>query len=578
MNKLVSLLVAASTAFALASCQGVDPDTSKMKVINGYKQDPEVIRESGLKFLLGLKFGYSADPGHDKFCSGFRYGVQSIVTSAHCITNQVPQYEEKPVYVEFVTGTGEYRQKAGPIEIKIHPNYSPGCLEQGYQCADIAVIKLPANVYNSADFIENTEPAEIDFVQAGFPNDQPPILAGFGCSTDDFLVSGRCGSPTFKDLTYTIATDLEPRIRSKLELAEYFFQFEGLNKYGEGFGVGSGDSGGPVFRELAIPKKIREGDVKSFVIDGIAEFTEVKESGFGSTMGYDNVVLDLGSPVVADWLKVVLSETGSGTPKSVPPLSSDDFYVCQPFDVILDPAPDPVNIPEWTASRLGGVPQLIVDNLKQVKNGRTRIALGQCVRFVENSLTKLEEKPEQFANFDEMEATFLSARFTYLQILELILEMQVHQDEELLAISKLHIVQLQGQLELADAFISTTPGLSLGYDIVILFSGRNLLGEVDSTEYGLTAAGILVPGIFKGIAKSSSYLKKSVAISKKTGKYLFKSQKANQRLAKVVTAIEGVEDQYVRFIEQARKYGAESSASVRQIFQLQKAFAKICAL
>ncbi len=475
--------------------------------------------------------------------------------------------------MEFVTGTGEFRQKAGPVSVEVHPDYSEKCLEIGYECPDIAVIKLPADVYNSASYIEYTDPAEIDFLNKSFPRDEAPILAGFGCWIAEGLISGRCSAPTFQSLTYSVATDLGPRTDRPLSLPPHYFQFDGKNTRGEAFAVGNGDSGSPLFRELPIPKQIRVGDIKSFIVDGMAEYTDIKEGGFGSSVRYDNVVLDLASDKVSSWLKSALVETGI---QVAPMTSLDVISRCDPFDVKVDVENSPFNIPAWTTSRLGGAPQLVADDLNKFRNWRTAIGLGQCIRYIEESATKLDATAKNHPNYVELMATFDAARATYDQILIIVLELQDAKDDEFLSLANLHAIRLRGEYEIANAFFSTTPGFALVYDILILYTGEDLLGEVSGLDYGFTAMTLIVPGVIKGFAKSAGYLKKSVDVAEKTGKYVFKSARVNKVMTRMVKSIRGVEDSYAALLETGKKLGFDTTQKMREFLSLSEKMNAVC--
>ncbi len=63
--------------------------------------------------------------------------------------------------------------------------------------------------------------------------------------------------------------------------------------------------------------------------------------------------------------------------------------LCNPDYLAVYPEEAPFNVPPWTAESLGTVPgQGVADKLNSIKNGRTRIYLGQCLRYASDKLNK----------------------------------------------------------------------------------------------------------------------------------------------------------------------------------------------
>jgi hypothetical protein len=583
-TKMQQILALVTLITVILGC-GQSSETSQSKIVNGYVESPDFFSDDskGLSFLLGFHLGDAKTKNFpDSFCSGFRYGYQTLITAAHCIEAQYPEFRERPPVIEITTGTGKpLVDSSVPVEITVHPDYTPDCLNYGGMCPDIAVIKLPDAMAALEIWTNSTDPAEIDLIGRGFPQGEAPMLAGFGCTADDFYLSGNCSRPTFKDLRYSVATGLEQRPNGRQDLGEYYFQVDGKNSIKQSFGIGSGDSGAPLFRKLPQVRTLRPGDVKRVIVDGIGIHVD---SGFVETIGFDNLILDFAHPKVSGWLKQVLANDGTAfkdpeTPFVIP----GTFGICNPDLISSKPAEKPFNTKPWTVASLGGtVPEGLVETLNGLRNGRTSLFLGQCIGYVERKIAALEKLGTAHPSYDDLSILYQVARWEFMMLLEIAANSEDLDDQQVAILLDLHKAQAEILLDMQDAILSGTPLVSTGYDIYILYTGENVKGKVSDLEYNTTAALFFVPGIIKGagtsLKLSAKTLETSARLAERIGRYGVKAGRLSQSLANAAMQVKRAESGYAQIIASAKAMGIQTAGGLRSFLRLRRVLEPACGL
>jgi hypothetical protein len=499
-------------AFWLAACGSDKPQSSSLHIINGtnVKIEPNDSK-THLPFLIGIELGRKPNDTRQikTICSGFRYGLNKVITSARCIRKGLPfdsqqfvdkHYENEMLVniknlliqdVRIISGAGFAGE--GEVLAHFHNHFNEYCAAE-LKCPDIAVLELSESIAGTEHFAEMTDPALIGLNNSG---NFKVNSAGFGCNSDKQLNVGYCdtvgaydrdnddrwSTNGFRSFSYSLWED------TLFYSATYFYEnflekpWPGATYYNMGWGkhnkaFAAGDSGAPIFHESPSPVTYRAGDVARYTVEGIGLFTpemnEKQNYGYNAQNNkhVDNFSLVLGHPKILPWLKAVLKEEVNLQP--VVPAPQPTVSCAVPM---LDPKFDKRRT-ELTAVPERFFNEYFDEALKQQLNDLKKlpvvaVSLAGCFHITFNKIAALEKAYAGKFKDETYESEL--ARLEYMNFLhylylELSLEYQTADENQRKALmaARYDVLYMLGDLA-----TDIAPGVSFVKDIISITTGIN---------------------------------------------------------------------------------------------------------
>lgn len=238
----------ATPVLTYIACQGQE-EKANNKIFGGFEVTDESTFGPLLESTVAITDSFSLFRGKS-FCSGTLIGQNTVLTAAHCFTDDNGNQNRGEFYVFFGNKVGQNgRVDARQIvQIERHPGYDHRLTvlpqRQSRNAHDIALVKF------AGEAPEGYKPAQLAPSDASLPRQM--VLAGYGTTgtllktSSGALARGRDGQPVSQSDTGTLRAARVALSRAFTGGSVFFM----VSPNGKPQGACPGDSGGPAYYQV----------------------------------------------------------------------------------------------------------------------------------------------------------------------------------------------------------------------------------------------------------------------------------------------------------------------------------------
>lgn len=623
------------TALCLMACD--TEKTSGVKIVGGQIVKLSLDKDANeMPHVIGLGFGRrftKKSISEGEVCSGFRYGLRYIITSAQCMRKQirndghfeqvdvdytnVPNGARGKIFpIEFLlmSGTGGVIQSDG--NVFFHPAFAQKCAEK-LECPDIAIVELPKDVVLSEEYNAITDPAIYD-TRTGYDSDMVIFaVAGFGCTRNgnvsiDMFNPENCSrvgedfwdstfhSTGFANYSFSVAAGVLMSPMNEGKIKPYYYRLSHNNNKLQ---LTSGDSGAPIFRQSFSNDKLRPGDPFTYIVDAIGVSLY-----YSDYKAYGSFALDLGHDEIKGWVRQVTKNDGAllEKPPVTPPVSADDadeddgitLQMCNPRLLNPETTVELGMAMDLSATHLGStIDAKLKARLDEIDNKGMAHHLATCISIIRHEINKVKKfaVPAQGMEAAEARLAFMEyAEYNALFILESTLEWQellkAKQAAEAEAVAAMRKAAEEELFTIVMTFVDVgtdfIPGVDVAKTLFTVATGRSAIPpfeEVSDAERGIAAATILLPGALKAAKKGLDHVGdaakgvgRGARIAARITEYQSKVSALSAKMAKVGNKIRRAPEKMATVFYKAKELGFKTPQAVRRFLMIGKSLTRSC--